>query len=156
MAQKKKSRAVKTKSKKASASKRNQKEIKVDRSEIIRFAIGFLAFFIILTFFPAINSGWFGEAITKFLKGLFGPMYYVVPFLMLIVDISWGRDRESNCAKTKYFLYALEFIFISLVVQIAVAGCDSMPITSLYQTGIIFESAGLISGAVAMMLCPHP
>lgn len=151
MAQKKKSRAVKTKSKKASASKRNQKEIKVDRSEIIRFAIGFLAFFIILTFFPAINSGWFGEAITKFLKGLFGPMYYVVPFLMLIVDFSWGRDRESNCAKTKYFLYALEFIFISLVVQIAVAGGDAMPITSLYQTGIIFESAGLISGAVAMM-----
>ncbi len=151
MAQKKKSRAVKTTRKKASASKRSQKEIKVDRSEIVRFAVGFLAFFIILTFFPAINSGWFGEAITRFLKGLFGPMYYVVPFLMLIVDISWGRDRESNCAKTKYFLYALEFIFISLVVQVAVAGGDAMPITSLYSTGMNFESAGLISGSLAMM-----
>ena len=52
---------------------------------------------------------------------------------------------------TKYFLYALEFIFISLVVQVAVAGAEAMPITSLYSTGINFESAGLISGSLAMM-----
>ncbi len=149
MAQKKKSRTVSTK-KKTSASKKTQKEIKVDRSEIIRLAVGFLAFFIILTFIPAINSGWLGAAITKFLKGLFGPMYYVVPFLILIVDISWGRDRRNNCAKTKYFLYALEFIFISLVVQIAVAGGEFAPLNTLYGTGMNFESAGLVSGSIAM------
>ncbi len=151
MAQKKKSGAVKNTRKKASASKRSQKEIKVDRSEIIRFAVGFLAFFIILTFFPAINSGWFGKAITGFLKGLFGPMYYVVPFLMLIIDIGWGRDRDNKGAKTKYFLYILEFVFISLVVQVAVAGADSMPVSTLYSTGKSFESAGLISGSLAMV-----
>lgn len=150
MAEKKKTKtSSKTNTKKASGSK--QKEIKVDRSEIIRWVIGFIAFFIILTFFPFVNNGWFGNAIATFLKGLFGPMYYVVPFLILIIDIFWGRDHANNVARIKYLLYILEFVFISLVVQVAVAGGDEMALRDLYPKGIELQSAGLISGAVAML-----
>ena len=92
-----------------------QKPIKIERSEIIRWAVGFVAFFIILTFIPAINNGWLGNIIATFLKGLFGPMYYVVPFLVLIIDILWGRDHANNVARVKYVIYALEFVFISIL-----------------------------------------
>ena len=149
MADKKKSKASKASAKKQSAPKQTQ--IKVDRSEIIRWAVGFVAFFIILTFFPFMNNGWFGSAISTFLKGLFGPMYYVVPFLILIIDIFWGKDHANNVARTKYLLYFLEFVFISLVVQVAVAGGDEMALRDLYPKGIELQSAGLISGAVAML-----
>ena len=150
MADKKKSKtSSKTNTKKASGSK--QKQIKVDRSEIIRWAVGFVAFFIILTFFPFMNNGVFGNAIATFLKGLFGPMYYVVPFLILIIDIFWGRDHANNVARIKYLLYALEFIFISIVVQVAVAGGEETALRELYPKGIELQSAGLISGAVAML-----
>ena len=127
-----------------------QTEIKVDKSEIIRWIVGFVAFFIILTFFPFMNSGALGGAIAKFLKGLFGPMYYVIPFLILLVDILWGRDHENNVARVKYLLYALEFAFISIIVQVAVAGNSEMPLGELYPKGIELQSAGLISGAIAM------
>ncbi len=138
------------KSTKSSGSKK-QSEIKIDNTELIRWGVGFLAFFIILTFIPAINSGWFGNAVANFLKGLFGPMYYVVPFLILIIDIFWGRDHANNVAGIKYFLYLLEFVFISLVVQVAVAGGEPIAIGELYAKGIELKSAGLISGAIAML-----
>ncbi len=149
MAQKKKSRTS-TKSKTKKTTNTKQKQIKVDRSEIIRWAVGFVAFFIILTFLPSVNNGWMGKAISSFLKGLFGPIYYVVPFLILIIVIFWGRDHANNVAKVKYFLYALEFIFISLVVQVAVAGGEAMTVRDLYPKGMELQSAGLISGLIAM------
>ena len=146
--------ANKKSSKKSSSSKSNskpkQQQIKVDNSEITRWIVGFVAFFIILTFFPFVNNGWLGNAIATFLKGLFGPMYYVVPFIILIVDIFWGRDHANNIARVKYLLYFLEFVFVSLIVQVAVAGGEPMPIRELYPNGIELKSAGLISGMVAM------
>ncbi len=150
---KKKQTSRNSTSKKYTSSKSNkskQNQIKVDRSEIVRWIVGFVAFFIILTFFPFVNNGWLGNAIATFLKGLFGPMYYVVPFLMLIVDIFWGKDHANNVAKIKYLLYLLEFMFISLVVQVAVAGGDAMLLRDLYPKGIELQSAGLISGMFAM------
>lgn len=154
MADKKKSRKTTTKknnttSKKSSAPK--QTEIKVEKSEIIRWVMGFVAFFIVLTFFPFVNNGWLGNAIASFLKGLFGPMYYVVPFIIFIIVIFWGKDHENNVAKVKYLIYALEFVFISLVVQVAVAGGEDIAVRELYSKGIELQSAGLISGSIAML-----
>ena len=148
MADKKKSKNVK---KSNSSGKPKQNQIKIERSEIIRWVVGFVAFFIILTFIPAINNGWFGNLIATFLKGLFGPMYYVVPFLILIIDIFWGRDHANNVARVKYLIYALEFIFISIFVQILVAGSEEPALNQLYSQGIELQSAGLISGAIAML-----
>ncbi len=154
MADKKKSRKTTTKknnttSKKSSAPK--QTEIKVEKSEIVRWVMGFVAFFIVLTFFPFVNNGWLGNAIASFLKGLFGPMYYVVPFIIFIIVIFWGKDHENNVAKVKYLIYALEFVFISLVVQVAVAGGEDIAVRELYSKGIELQSAGLISGSIAML-----
>ena len=152
MAEQKKRTVRKPAAKKATKAKTNkQNTIKVDSSEMWRWVFGFLAVFIILTFFPFVNSGWFGNAISNFLKGLFGPMYYVIPFIILAVVILWKKDRENNVAGIKYLLYALEFVFISLVVQVAVAGGDDIAVKELYAKGITLDSAGLISGAVAML-----
>ena len=145
--------ANKKSSKKSSSTKNSkpkQQQIKVDNSEIVRWIVGFIAFFMILTFFPFVNNGWLGNAIATFLKGLFGPMYYVIPFIILLVDIFWGRDHANNVARVKYLLYFLEFVFISLIVQVAVAGGDPMPVRELYPNGVEMNSAGLISGLIAM------
>ncbi len=153
MADKKKkySRKATPKKSPAKTAKKKQDEIKIDRGEIARWIIGFLALFIIITFIPAINSGWLGGAIATFLKGLFGPMYYVVPFLMLLVDVLWKRDHEHNVAGIKYLLYTLIFVFISLIVQVAVAGDEEIALSELYSKGTELKSAGLISGAIAML-----
>ncbi len=149
MADKKKgSSSKKTASKTYTKKKKGQ--IKVDRAEMLRWAVGFLAFFIILTFIPAINSGPVGGKIAEVLKGLFGPMYYVTPFLMLAIVISWGRDHANNVAKIKYLLYFLEFSFISILVQIIAAGDTAMTFNQLYGYGITLQSAGAISGSIAL------
>ena len=148
MADKKKSKNVK---KTNTSGNSKQKQIKIERSEIVRWVVGFIAFFIILTFIPAINNGWFGNIIATFLKGLFGPMYYVVPFLILVIDIFWGRDHANNVARVKYVIYALEFVFISIFVQILVAGSEEPALSLLYSQGIELKSAGLISGSIAML-----
>lgn len=128
---------------------RAEQNINVNRGEIIRWAVGFLAVFIILTFFPSINNGAFGGAIKRFLMGLFGPMYYVVPFMILIIDIFWTRDHSKGVAGVKYLLYALDFIFVSLLVHIVVCGENVVAYGELYSAGKANESAGLIGGAVA-------
>ena len=147
MADKKKKNVKKTNN----SGNSKQKQIKIERSEIIRWVVGFIAFFIILTFIPAINNGWFGNLIATFLKGLFGPMYYVVPFLILVIDIFWGRDHANNVARVKYIIYALEFIFISIFVQILVAGSEEPALNQLYSQGIERKSACLMSGSIAML-----
>ena len=146
---KKKSSARTTKSPDRIEKKVNR-EINIDTGEVIRIAIGFVAFFIILTFIPAINNGWLGGAVANFLKGLFGPMYFVLPFFILIIDIMWARDHEKGVAKTKSLLYALEFVFLSIIVQVAAAG-DDISFGTLYPKGKTLESAGLICGSVAML-----
>ena len=133
-----------------SRSKNEKREIRIDKGEIIRLIVGFIAFFIILTFIPAINNGWLGGAIANFLKGLFGPMYYVVPFFILLIDIGWSRDHENGIPWAKYTLYALEFVFISIIVQVAAAG-DDISFGTLYEKGKILESAGLFCGSIAML-----
>ena len=135
--------------KKNSGSKQNT--IKVDRSELIRWGFGFVAFFMVLTFFPFMNNGILGNAISSFLKGLFGPIYYVIPVLIFLVVIFWSKDHENNVAKVKYLLYALEFVFISLIVQVAVSGGEAMAVRDLYQKGILLQSAGLVSGSLALL-----
>ena len=145
-----KSTSKKTNTKNSKNSK-NQTDINVDSNELVRWGVGFFALFMILTFIPAINSGVLGDLISKFFKGMFGPMYYVLPFLILMVVIMWGRDHENNVAGIKYFLYVLEFVFISLVVQVAVADGEPIPVNQLYAKGIELKSAGLISGGVAML-----
>ncbi len=152
----KKASSKNTSSKKAASSKaeqpkKKQDKIKVDKGELIRWGIGFLSLFIMLTFVPSVNNGWLGSIISEFLKGLFGPMYYVIPFIILVIVISWGRDHENNVAGIKYLLYFLEFAFISLVVQVAVAGNEDIPLKELYSKGIELESAGLICGSIAML-----
>ncbi len=137
-------------SKKTSNKKDTNKNININKGEIARWLVGFAALFMILSFLP-INSGWIGSHISTFLKGLFGPLCYVVPIIVLIIDITWGKDHENNVAGIKYFLYALEFIFISIFIQVAVAGNQEIPVRELYSKGIELQSAGLISGLVAML-----
>ncbi len=148
MAKKKRSKAANSSGKKQKGS--SSPRVKIDVSVVIRWLVAFVAFFMILTFFPVIDIGWLGGAVSGFFKGLFGPMYYVVPFIIIIIDVCWKRDRESGVAWKKYLLYALEFIFLSIIVQVAAAG-DGIEFKDLYSTGKELQSAGLISGAVAML-----
>lgn len=124
--------------------------LKVNGGEIFRWTMGILAFFIIFTFFPVFDSGIFGKAISTALKGVFGPMYYVVPFIMILVVIFWGRDRKNKVAGIKLLLYILEFVFISVVVHVAVAGDEPILLSQLYDTGVALESAGVVGGAIAI------
>ncbi len=123
----------------------------VETGEIIRWLLALLALFVILTFFPFINSGIFGPAVSNVLKGTFGPMYYVLPFIFIIVVIFWRKDRANNIALAKYMLYIGEFIFVSIIVHVAVAGENAGHISffNLYSTGVHFKSAGIIGGSVA-------
>ena len=68
---------------------KDPKKIKrnVEIGEIVRWLLALFALFVILTFFPFINSGIFGPAVSNVLKGTFGPMYYVLPFVFIIVVI---------------------------------------------------------------------
>ncbi len=156
MANRKSGKSAKSTTKKASGtqtpnSKKKQNEINIDRGEIIRWAVGFVAFFIILTFFTAINSGALGGIFANLLKGLFGPMYYVVPFLMLMVVVFWGRDHAHNVAGIKYLLYCLEFMFCSIILHFFASQGNEVAFGQLYSTGISLQSAGVISGSVALI-----
>ncbi len=137
--------------KKTSKKTKSQEKFDIDRSEIVRWVIGFFAFFIILTFIPAIGTGWIGGTVSGCFKGLFGPMYYVVPFLILLVDIFWDRDHKNKVARIKYTLYILEFLFLSMIVHIIAARNGDPAFSQLYATGKELQSAGLISGGLALI-----
>ena len=146
MAQKKKTSKTYKRTPKKEAAKKQAPV--VEKNELLRWIFGFLGVFIILTFFPSISNGVFGKAVVGFLTGLFGPMYYAVPFLMLIIVIFWTRDHASGSAKARYLLYALDFMFVSIIAELIIVGKEGMPFGQLWATGKTFDSAGIISGGV--------
>ncbi len=151
MAEKKKT-TKKTNGSKKGASKKKQKGLAVDSSEILRWVVGFLAFFLILTFFiDTVDSGKFGIFISETLKGLFGAMYYVVPVLLIVMVVCWNRDRDSGVVGTKNLIYALLFVFLSILLHVAVSRGEDMAFDRLYDKGVRLSSAGLIGGSIAML-----
>ena len=153
MAENKKSGGKKAKARKAATkTKKTQKGISIDRGEIARWIIGFLAVFVMLTFIPAISTGWLGSAVSGFLKGIFGPMYYAFPVIILIVLFRWRKDHEARVAFVKYVLYTLLFLFLSMVVHIIVSvdGAE-YTVKTLYESGKLLESGGIISGGISVV-----
>ncbi len=153
MAEKKKTTKKAGTSKKSPSKKKKNQGFAVDTSEIIRWLVAFLAFFLILTFFIEnnVDSGPAGVFLSETLRGLFGAMYYVVPFLLVIMVIFWNRDRESGAAAAKYIIYILLFLLLSMLLHVIVSGGKEMSFNRLYANGIRLKSAGVIGGSVAML-----
>jgi len=147
----KKKTTKKTSTAKKAPSKKKKKQSVVDASEIVRWLVAFLAFFLILTFFidQDVDSGAAGVFLSETLRGLFGAMYYVVPFLLIVMVVCWSRDRESGAVK--YIIYALLFIFLSMLFHVIVSEGEDIAFERLYDKGIRLRSAGLIGGSVAML-----
>ncbi len=148
MADKKKKPAPKKKTA-AKKSTKQEKQSLIDRSEMIRWLLGFLAIFIIISFIPTVNSGVVGGKISEWLRGLFGPIYYVIPLLILVMVFTWGKDKKNNNVKARGFLFFLEFVFISILVHAIVAD-DNVSFDGLYDRGVEMTSAGIISGSIAL------
>ncbi len=152
MAEKKKT-TKKTGTKKSPSKKKKNQGFPVDSSEIIRWLVAFLAFFLILTFFidKDLDSGTAGVFLSETLRGLFGAMYYVVPFLLILMVVFWNRDRENGVVGAKYIVYALLFMFLSILLHVIVSGGEDIAFDRLYAKGVRLNSAGLIGGSVAML-----
>ena len=78
---------------------------------LARFLVGFFAVFLMITFFPQIDSGFLG-GVREILRGLFGFGYYMFPFLLLFIVFSWGRGKENSVAATRTVLAVVAFLFL--------------------------------------------
>ena len=80
---KKKSTASKGNNKKNSRGAPAREEVRTRQYQaVVRYGIGFFALFLIITFFPGIDSGVLG-GVREIFKGLFGFGYYFAPFFIL-------------------------------------------------------------------------
>lgn len=126
---------------------------------LARCIVGFFAVFLILTFFPQIDSGFLG-GVRDLVRGLFGFGYYMFPFLLLFIVFSWGRDRENGVAATRTVLAAMAFLFLLFLTHLlTVRSSDALPygdavksLEELYARGKLLESGGAIGGFLCALL----
>lgn len=126
---------------------------------IARFFVGFFAVFLILTFFPQIDSGFLG-GVRNIVQGLFGFGYYMFPFLLLLIVFSYGRSKEKGAAASRTVFACAAFLFLLFLTHIiSVKPADGQTygdavksFEKLYENGIIHRSGGAIGGFLCALL----
>ena len=129
---------------------------------VTRYALGFFAVFLIITFFEGIDSGFLG-GIRDVLKGLFGFGYYLFPFFLLLVVLTWGKQHTALSATAKILLAVGDFLFILFLVHLLSVNAglpvgavynDAVKETAgLYDSGLVLHSGGVVGGFLCALLC---
>lgn len=126
---------------------------------IARFLVGFFAVFLILTFFPQIDSGFLG-GVREIVRGLFGFGYYIFPFLLLFIVFAIGRDWGTGAATTRTVLSVAAFLFLLCLIHlISVSRTDPQvygdavkAFKGLYTNGTALASGGAVGGFLCALL----
>ena len=119
----------------------------------VRYLLGFFAVFLIITFFPGIDSGVLGN-VREILKGLFGFGYYFVPFFILIGVLRWDPNQKNTTNSARVVLLCAVFVFVLCWVHLisvrATAprdlGAAVKSFGGLFASGRSMTSAGLVGG----------
>ena len=133
---------------------------KVQYKMVIRYAVGFFAAFLFLTFFPFVDVGFFAQ-IREILKGMLGFGYYIVPFFLMYVVLRWDDEASDGVNAAKVMLSILDYIFLLMVVHFFAVYMDSpedygqavKSVSGLYASGQSMSSAGMIGGMICAMMC---
>ena len=156
---KKSSSANRNKAKQTSNGAQNARTNNAFYGVIARFFVGFFAVFLILTFFPQIDSGFLG-GVRNIVQGLFGFGYYMFPFLLLLIVFSYGRSKEKGAAASRTVFACAAFLFLLFLTHIiSVKPADGQTygdavksFEKLYENGIIHRSGGAIGGFLCALL----
>ena len=119
----------------------------------------FFAFFLILTFFPWIDNGFFG-GLRDVVRGLFGFGYYVFPFLLLFIVFAWTGKARRPAAPGKTAFASFAFLFLLCLIHLlSVSPADGQiygdavkSVEGLYENGAALHSGGVVGGFVCAML----
>ncbi|MBQ8324632.1 MAG: DNA translocase FtsK [Clostridia bacterium] len=126
---------------------------------VVRYVLGFFALFLIITFFPGVDSGLLG-GVREIFKGLFGFGYYLAPFCMLIGVFRWDSKQETGVNAAKAVLLFADFMFFLCLVHL-VAAKTTQPVAfgdavksldGLYLSGREMTSAGAVGGFFCAMV----
>lgn len=126
---------------------------------LLRYVLGFFAIFLIITFFPQIDSGFLG-GIRDILKGLFGFGYYLFPFFILLAVFRWKRDKENEVLAARTVLTVANFLLLLCLIHLIAVraqapedyGIAVKAFDGLYTSGKTLGSAGAIGGFVCALV----
>lgn len=151
---KKKSTASKGSTKKKSSKATAREEVRTRQYQaVVRYGIGFFALFLIITFFPGIDSGVLG-GVREIFKGLFGFGYYFAPLFMLIGVFRWSPKQKNSTNAAKAVLLFTDFLFLLCLIHL-IAVKTTQPVAfgdavknfdGLYLSGKAMTSAGVVGG----------
>lgn len=126
---------------------------------IYRYLLGFFAVFLLITFFPQIDSGFLG-GVREVLKGLFGFGYYLFPFLLLLLVFFWSKGTENRLPTAKFVLATVDFLLLLCLIHlIAVKGQNAADYSAavklfegLYENGKVLKTGGAVGGFVCALI----
>ena len=126
----------------------------------IRYAVGFFAAFLFLTFFPFVDVGFFAQ-IREVLKGMLGFGYYIAPFFLMYMVIRWDDSATEGVNAAKVMLSILDYVFLLMVVHFFAVYMSSPEdygeavknVSGLYASGQNMSSAGMVGGMICAMMC---
>ena len=121
-------------------------------NSVILFAVGFTM--LLMVAIPG-TEGW--NFLHKFMWGMFGISALIVPFILMMVAVSIGKEKTDEDLKQKTFFGVLIALLASAAVQIFYVGeipGDSFGsyISELYKQGAEQNGGGLASFPIAAEL----
>ncbi len=154
-AQKKKSNSVKN------TSKNNTKKQNTPRpnsivNQIIPYALGLLALFLVISYFAG-PTGFLGGFLRNTFFGLFSSAAWIVPVVLVSVACFWKNDVVNNFTGWKIFFSTSSCVFISVLIHAfsrrgGADGVDTFNVIELFKLGLENKGGGAIGGLVGNVL----
>lgn len=128
-------------------------------SEVLRYLLAFFAVFLVITFFPQIDSGVLGS-IRGVLQGLFGFGYYIFPFVLFFLVFVWKKGSDAGRPAARIVLALLDFLLVLCIIHlISVKSTSPADYTAavksfegIYENGKLLSSGGAIGGFLCALL----
>ncbi len=139
-----------------SAKKQNTKNPNSLANQIIPYALGLFALFIVISYFAG-PTGFLGGFLRNTFFGLFSRAAWIVPVVLVSVACFWKNDVANNFTGWKIFFSVSCCVFISVLIHIfsrkgGAPGVETFNLIELFRLGLDVKGGGMLGGFIGNVL----
>ena len=130
------------------AKKTDRKEQKPETRSLIIQMMPFILFVsaLLMLLVLVLKEGFVVIFLQKVLKGLFSFSAFTIPVLLILLGVFWRSGGGGTRVGWRFWCSLVVCLFFTVIVHIVIAGEVNFSVVELYNSGISYQSGGVIGG----------